>query len=126
MPTDYQCRRCDLRFSAGGYHHRLNKGYGSRALLVCTACGTQHALERATPMRDQLLAQQRLLYHAAPLREEHKPEWLIWSGSVPAERKELTCQHCQTTGNLVSDLDETAPCPSCKEKKLRIRAQWVT
>jgi uncharacterized protein YbaR (Trm112 family) len=52
MPTDFVCKRCELRFSAGWYHHPdFRSGYGSRTLLVCAECGTQHAIEWAVPDR---------------------------------------------------------------------------
>lgn len=48
MPTDYKCTHCMLRFSTGPYHyHCFDSGYSGRCLLVCSACGTQHALEAA-------------------------------------------------------------------------------
>lgn len=48
MPTDYKCKHCMVRFSTGPYHyHNFDSGYCGRCLLVCTECGTQHALEAA-------------------------------------------------------------------------------
>jgi hypothetical protein len=52
MPTTFVCNDCALRFSSGWYHyHRFDSGYCGRTLLVCTECGTQHALEWALPNR---------------------------------------------------------------------------
>lgn len=48
MPTDYRCPTCELRFSVGRYHyHSFDSGYCGRSLVVCRACGTQHAIELA-------------------------------------------------------------------------------
>lgn len=52
MPSDLKCTLCDLRFSAGQYHyHGSHDGYIGRTLMVCLACGAQHAVEHA--MRDR-------------------------------------------------------------------------
>jgi hypothetical protein len=68
MATDYRCPGCDLRFSTGRYHyHRIETGYGGRALLACSACGTQHAIELALPNRGpEFYAVQRLVVESVP------------------------------------------------------------
>jgi hypothetical protein len=68
MATDYRCPGCDLRFSTGRYHyHRIETGYGGRALLACSACGTQHAIELALPSRGpEFYAVQRLVVDSVP------------------------------------------------------------
>jgi len=68
MATDYRCPGCDLRFSTGRYHyHRIETGYGGRALLACTACGTQHAIELALPNRGpEFYTVQRLVVESVP------------------------------------------------------------
>lgn len=48
MPTQFACPSCLLQFSVGWLHyHEFDSGYGSRTLLVCSSCGTQHAIEIA-------------------------------------------------------------------------------
>jgi hypothetical protein len=48
MPVDFKCGACDLRLSVGWYHyHGMHDGYSGRTLLVCRACGGQHAIEHA-------------------------------------------------------------------------------
>ena len=48
MPSDFKCPTCELRFSTGSYHyHSFESGFIGRQLMVCTACGTQHAVEFA-------------------------------------------------------------------------------
>jgi hypothetical protein len=52
MPVSYVCQDCELRFSTGWYHyHVYADGYDACTLLVCARCGTQHAVEHATPNR---------------------------------------------------------------------------
>lgn len=48
MPVKIQCTHCSLRFSVGRYHyHVFSRGYIAKEFLVCSACGTQHAIEIA-------------------------------------------------------------------------------
>ena len=52
MPSEIACMNCSLQFSVGWFHyHIFDSGYGSKTLLVCAACGTQHAIEDA--LRDR-------------------------------------------------------------------------
>ncbi len=52
MPVLYECRSCNLRFTVGWFHyHTFNTGYCAKTLMVCTACGTQYAVEIACPDR---------------------------------------------------------------------------
>jgi len=68
MATDYRCPGCDLRFSTRRYHyHRIETGYGGRALLACSARGTQHAIELALPNRgSEFYTDQRLIVETVP------------------------------------------------------------
>src|SRR5262245_55217581 len=48
MPLVFKCMHCKLGFTTGWYHYqRQDSGYCARTLLVCTECGTQHAIEHA-------------------------------------------------------------------------------
>ena len=48
MPADYICPNCHLGFSVGQFHyHDFSSGYWARTLMVCSACGTMHAVEHA-------------------------------------------------------------------------------
>jgi ribosomal protein L7/L12 len=52
VPNEYACRDCALTFTLGWFHyHASEAGYGSQSMLVCKACGTQHAIEIAEPVR---------------------------------------------------------------------------
>ena len=48
MPAYYECGNCSLYVTVGWLHyHNCDSGYGSRMLLACKNCGTQHAVEIA-------------------------------------------------------------------------------
>lgn len=46
MVEGYECKSCGLHFELGWFHfHRVSEGgAGGKTLLVCKACGTQHAV----------------------------------------------------------------------------------
>lgn len=48
MPSRHSCSTCDLTFEVGWFHyHDFQSGFAAMTLLVCTACGAQHAVEIA-------------------------------------------------------------------------------
>lgn len=50
MPTSYVCSNCNYSVSLGWFHyHDFSSGFGSQTLLLCTECGTQHAIHHAIP-----------------------------------------------------------------------------
>lgn len=52
MPADYRCQFCRLEFVVGWFHyHDFSSGFAAMTYLVCTRCGTQHALEHAATKR---------------------------------------------------------------------------
>lgn len=51
MFADCACRACGLRFEIGWSDEPPGDGYGATSRLVCTKCGTEHAIEIA--LRDR-------------------------------------------------------------------------
>lgn len=52
MPSNHKCQSCTLEFQAGWYFYpSFDTGYAARTLLVCGACGHQHAVEIALRSR---------------------------------------------------------------------------
>lgn len=52
MPLNMSCTSCNLRITVGWFHDgTAAEGYGARTLLVCKACGTEHAVRVA--LRDR-------------------------------------------------------------------------
>lgn len=50
MPDSFHCNACKLCFAVGWQHfHGSEDGYGAETLLVCSACGTMHAVRHPLP-----------------------------------------------------------------------------
>jgi hypothetical protein len=95
MPQDFYCNACHLGFSVGWFHyHHCPEGYGAQTLLVCSACGTMHAVEHPSAVwvpvlgglfqrkgqpkkRDRLLAQDGPFFLTGPdqVPHHHLKQW---------------------------------------------------
>ena len=65
MPEDYRCSSCSLVFMVGNFHYfKLDSGYGSKSMIVCRNCGTQHAIEHSIKKSSK---KDRLLFQTKPI-----------------------------------------------------------
>lgn len=56
MPTNFYCSSCKLGFVLGWLHyHEAADGFDAETLLVCSACGTMHAVANPAPVRTPVL-----------------------------------------------------------------------
>jgi rubredoxin len=134
MPLDYQCSQCRLGFSVGTYHyHSHASGYFGRTLLLCSNCGTQHAIE--IPIKDdgepytlrsmpgpavecETLDGFKLLFP--------KSEW-THPVPIPSHRTEsLSCQHCGVRGTLTENVTDEWTCPNCSAPNKGYFSRWMT
>jgi hypothetical protein len=132
MPTTWRCTSCRLVLPVGWFHYgRGAQPYWAATLLVCSECGTAHAVEHA--IRDSGCGD-RLFHLSEPyfddcepdvIRDDEKLEikWLPGSSHIRhwhaggetgryGELENLQCVHCGTY-SLTDRWGDKDACPSC-------------
>jgi hypothetical protein len=133
MPADYECQQCLLYFNVGWYHyHTTDSGYWSCTLLVCTACGTVHALEHPAhraKVPERLQSQAQPIFNPPKLfggRAAHFDEWQDAGLTEGRQLTALACHHCHAVGTLCKEWPAGAGCPHCGKVIPKPLGVWMT